>query len=78
MEKDVSKYTTELVEMQQKNYEMYWDVAARINQEEPESYEELLELEEEAGFVSRGLNEEEIDKLIKKWGKMKKHTKCEK
>ena len=35
---------------------MYWDVAARINQEEEgETYEELLEMEEEAGYVSKGL-----------------------
>ena len=65
--------------MQQTNYEMYWDVAARINQEEQDqTYEELLELEEEAGFVSRGLDQEQIDKLIIKWSKQKKQKKqCE-
>lgn len=33
MENDVKKYNDELVELQQKNYEMYWDVAARLNLE---------------------------------------------
>lgn len=38
MEADVSKATNQLIELQQGNYERYWDVAARINQED-EDYE---------------------------------------
>jgi hypothetical protein len=38
----------------------------------------LLELEEEAGYVSRGLSEEEIDKLIRKWSKSRKAGKKQK
>jgi hypothetical protein len=32
MGRDATKCTEELVELQQKNYELYWDVAARLNQ----------------------------------------------
>lgn len=57
MENDVKKYNDELVELQQKNYEMYWDVAARLNLENQanDGYEDLVELGEQMGQVSRGL-----------------------
>ncbi len=31
MEREISKHTDDLIDLQQRNYEMYWDVAARLN-----------------------------------------------
>lgn len=65
IEEDITKATYELLELQQGNYERYWDVAARVNNEADE-YEELLQLEDEIGYVSRGLPEAELEKFITK------------
>lgn len=36
MEVDVDRATNELIQLQQENYERYWDVAARANNEDQE------------------------------------------
>lgn len=38
MDNEINKYTQQLIDLQEKNYQLYWDVAARLH-EEGEQYE---------------------------------------
>lgn len=59
MIKEVDRFSQELLELQEQNYAMYWDVAARFAHNQ-DQYEDFLELED----VPRGLTIEQLKEFM--------------